>query len=270
MSPTSCYIQVGTECMHYLKVGSGSRLLLVFHGYGHDANALRLFEPYLSAEYTCLFFDLPHHGRSKWKEYVTFTAENLEQLVTELMQVNKVEKVSLLGYSIGGRVCLAIIDQMPAAIDRATLLASDGLRVDNYYRFFTRSGFGKRIFNQMLTEPRQYHRLLVILKKGKIVHEKRYKFAMHYLSDEATRQQLRKVWPSLAELTPDIAILQNTIKKNKVRIVIFMGRYDKIIPPSVAEKFKKGLETVQVITLDKGHRIYDAGNVKMMAETLLH
>lgn len=256
--------------MHYLRVGNGSRLLLIFHGYGHDAHALRIFEPYLTTEYTCLFFDLPHHGKSSWKEYVNFTSENLQQLVADLMQVNKVEKISLLGYSIGGRVCLSIVNQIPDRIDRVTLLASDGLRVDNYYRFFTRSGFGKRIFNHMLTEPGQYHKLLVVLKKGKIVHEKRYKFAMHYLSDEATRQQLRKVWPSLAELTPDIAALQQTIKKYKVPMVIFMGRYDKIIPPSVAEKFKQGLDSVQVVTLDTGHRIYDAGNVKMMAETLLH
>ncbi len=270
MPHTSCYIQVGTECLHYLKAGNGRKLLLAFHGYGHDAQSLTLFAPYLTDEYTCLFFDLPHHGKSNWKEYTLFTTRNLSALVQELMQANSVDCVSLLGYSIGGRVCLSIINLLPESIDKVTLLASDGMRVDPYYNFFTRNSYGKRIFNHMLTQPGQYHKLLSVLKKSRLVHEKRYKFAMHYLGDEAARQQLRKVWPSLTELVPGIPDVQKTIQGHKVPVAIFMGRYDKIIPPSVAEKFSKGLRSVQNFILNKGHRIYDTSNAKMIAETLLH
>lgn len=270
MPHTSCYIQVGTECLHYLKAGNGNRLLLAFHGYGLNAASLTLFEPYLSAEYTCLFFDLPHHGKSDWKNYSLFTTQNLSQLVQELMQVHGVNKISLLGYSIGGRVCFSIIHVLPVCIDKVTLLATDGLRIDPYYRFFTLNYSGKKIFNHLLTKPAPYHSIIKLLRKVKLVDESRYKFVMHYLDNEAGRNQLRKVWPSLTELVPPIAELKETIQRHKICITIFMGKYDRVIPPALAFKFKTGLDTVRVHILEKGHRLVDTQNVQSMAETLLH
>ena len=270
MSAESCYIQLGSERLHYLKTGSGKKLLLAFHGYGRDAQSMLAFAPHLEREYTCLFFDLPHHGASHWGHGSVFSAAQLSGMVSKLMKEYGVEKISLLGYSIGGRICLSIIHEMVQCVERVTLLANDGLRIDPYYRFFTRNAFGKKLFRLMLTRPGAYLSLLSLLHKGKMVHEKRYKFLMQYLADEAGRKQLSLGWPSMAELVPEIEPLKKIIARHKVPIVIFMGKHDMIIPAALAHKFKKGLDTVQVITLSKGHRLFDASNAGMIAESLLH
>lgn len=270
MSAESCYIQLGSERLHYLKTGRGKKLLLAFHGYGRDAQSMLLFAPYLEREYTCLFFDLPHHGGSHWGHGSVLSAMQLSGMVVELMNEHDVQKISLLGYSIGGRICLSIIHEMVECVERVTLLANDGLRIDPYYRFFTRNTLGKQLFRLMLVQPGAYLSLLSLLHKGKLLHEKRYKFLMQYLSDEAARKQLSLGWPAMAELVPEIQPLKKIIAHHKVSIVIFMGKHDMIIPASLAHKFKKGLDTVQVITLNKGHRLFDASNVGTIAESLLH
>ena len=270
MSLTSCHIRVGNEQLHYLKTGNGPRMLLAFHGYGHEANNLTLFAPYLSEDYTCLFFDLPHHGESGWAANTVFTEALLIQLIQALIKEFGVQKISLLGSSIGGRVCLSIVYVLPGCIDKVTLLASDCLRVDPYFHFFTTNPVGKKVFRHMLSKPGNYLKIAALLKKTGLVHEKRYKFVLHYLDNDASRKQLGNVWPAMAGLSPEIYSLKKIIQQYDIPITIFMGRYDKIIPPSVAEKFKMGLDSVHVIVLDKGHRIYDASNAAMIAGSLLH
>ena len=48
-----------------------------------------------------------------------------------------------------------------------------------------------------------------------------------------------------------------------------MGTHDKIMPPTLAEKFKTGLDTVQLYILDKGHRIFDDESAEQIAHSLL-
>src|ERR1035437_6177764 len=132
MNNESRYISAGKEQLHYLKMGSGKRLLLAFHGYSNDAELYRPLQEYLSKDYTILSFDLPHHGKSKWAEDIQFTKKDLMTMVETLKAEYHVDKVSLLGYSMGGRVCLTILEYMPASIDKVALIATDGLTVNFY------------------------------------------------------------------------------------------------------------------------------------------
>lgn len=265
----SGYISVGGEKLHYLQWGSGKRLLLAFHGYGDDSNIFAPIRAHLGNEYTMLSIDLPHHGRSKWEGDERFSRETLGLLVRQLMEQLSVEKVSLLGYSMGGRVSLAIIEQMPECIDKVALLATDGLAVNPYYYFFTKTYIGRKVFNNMLDKPGKYIKMVELLKKGGLVNTSRYRFAMHFLGSEDNRKFLQKVWPNTNDLMPSPVKLKALIKKHEIHVAIFMGRHDKIIPPALARRFKRGLSTVQVFELDKGHRLFDDTNAHLVAQQLL-
>jgi len=145
MNEESGFISTGAEKLHYLQWGCGRRLLLAFHGYGNDARIFIPFSEYLSSEYTILSFDLPHHGASKWQEGAKLTRQEVFDLTAAVMTKYNVEKVSLLGYSMGGRVCLSIVESMPERIDKVALIAADGLTINFYYYFLTRTWFGKKL-----------------------------------------------------------------------------------------------------------------------------
>lgn len=263
------YISVGEEKLHYLVWGSGKRLLLAFHGYGNDAAIFNPFVDYLNEAYTILSFDLPHHGNSKWTEGTPLTKKDLVALVDTLKEQYKVDKISLLGYSMGGRICLTIVECVPASIDKVVLIATDGMTVNFYYYFFTRTYFGRKLFRYMLEKPDSFLNIIDWLRKKNLVDASRHKFFMNYLRPEPSRKFLLQVWPGLRHLVPSPAKLKQAIRKHHIPVSIFMGTYDKIMPPSLAEKFKTGLDTAQLYILEKGHRVFDNENAQQIAERLL-
>ncbi len=268
MHHLSAYIQLGSERLHYLQTGTGKRVLLAFHGYGEDAHIFSAIEPYLTAEFTLLSFDLPHHGSSQWGD----SPVNKKQLVLLVDTVRKqygVEKVSLLGYSLGGRVCLSIVESIPESIERTTLLASDGLVKNSYYSFFTGNPVGKKIFRSMLEKPAPYFKIMDWLHNRNLVHPSRYKFAMLSLGSPESRSHLLNVWPAMRLLVPAQARLKRAIKDHNIPVALFMGANDKIMPPRLAEQFKDGLPTVQLHIVERGHRVFDHENAAQIAKTLL-
>jgi pimeloyl-ACP methyl ester carboxylesterase len=260
---------VGKERLHYIKWGSGKRLLVAFHGYSASAWMFSLLAKYLENEYTIFSFDLPHHGSSPWGEGSRITAADLAVMAQQLMKENGRDKISLTGYSIGGRVCLALMAQLPEQTDRITLLATDGLRVDPYFYFFTGTAIGRKLFRNLLEKPGAYMRAIDIIKRLKLVNLSRYKFATHFLASTASRQLLLKVWPVMSGLMTRPAHLRATIKRHRIPVSIFMGAYDQIMPPSIAVKFKRGLDTVQLYVLNKGHRVLDNETAQQIANSLL-
>lgn len=269
MNGQSGYISSGTNQLHYLKWGNGPDLLLAFHGYANTASIFAPLDQYLHDKYTIISFDLPHHGKSQWAEDALLTTKDLTEMVTTLMQNYRVNKVALIGYSMGGRVCLSILETMPASISKVVLLATDGLTVNAYYYFFTRTWLGNRIFRNLLSKPRFYLRIMDWLKDKKLANPSRHKFATHFLQTEEHRNFLLRVWPAMSRLIPAPAKLKATIRQHKIPIAIFMGAYDKIMPPLLGEKFKTGLDTVQLFVLEKGHHVLDHDSARQIAEYLL-
>jgi pimeloyl-ACP methyl ester carboxylesterase len=263
------YISVGNEKLHYLRYGTGEQLLLAFHGYGNDATLFDPFIPHLHNAYTILSFDLPHHGKSEWTEDTVFRKRDLVIMVAALKEKFKVDKVSLLGYSMGGRVCLTITQYMPESIDKVALVATDGLRIDHFYYFLTRTYFGKKLFKKELLKPDRFFKVIDWLKRKKWLDAHKYKFVMNYMKPPDSRKFLMQVWPGMSQLMTSPPKLKRAIKQHHIPVSIFMGAYDRVMPPILAEKFKEGLDSVQLFILDKGHRVFDAGNAHLIAEHLL-
>jgi pimeloyl-ACP methyl ester carboxylesterase len=269
MNEQSGYISVGTEKLHYLQWGKGRRLLLAFHGYGNNATIFEPVREYLSKEYTILSFDLPHHGESKWTEDTKLAKKDLPGLVETVMAAYSVHKLSLLGNSMGGRVCLSILESMPDHIDKVTLIATDGLTINFYYYFLTRTWFGKKLFRKMMEKPMLFFRVVNWLRKMNLVNAGRRRFVMNFLQTEASRKFLLQVWPAMSDIIPSPANLRRLIKQHAIPVSVFLGAYDKVIPPSLGKNFKSGLDTVQLYILEKGHLVLDHENARQIAESLL-
>jgi pimeloyl-ACP methyl ester carboxylesterase len=269
MRTLSGYIRLGDEQLHHLSMGSGRKLLLAFHGYNNTAQIFQPFVSYLGREYTIISIDLPHHGKSEWPEVRRFDVSQLKQLIKFLLEEYKVDKLSLMGYSLGGRVCLKAVELMPGNIDKVLLIAPDGLAFNPFYYFLTRTAVGSNIFRRFLTDPQRYMGLIEFARRRKWLDESRYKFAMQYLQTESARNFLLRVWPGMSRLIPSSVKLRSAIKRHSIPVHVFMGSYDRIIPVPLAKKFKKELETVQLHILDKGHRVFDSETLPQMAQCFL-
>ncbi len=264
----SGYFKVKDVQLHYLQMGSGKQLLLAFHGYNNDAGLFMPFENEIGERYTIISVDMPHHGKSHW-DNEALSVQMLQELITHLKKKYSVEKISLLGYSMGGRACLKLVECCCKDIDKVVLMASDGLRFNFFYYFLTRVAIGKKLFKHFIEQPEKYLPLVERLKKWKWIDESRYKFAMQYVHTEEKRRFLHNVWPAMSALIPLTSKVKANIKKEEIPLYIFMGKYDKIIQPELAVNFCKGLPTAKLTVLEKGHRLMDEECVAEIAKCLL-
>lgn len=263
------YVSLGEWGLHYEEWGTGSKLLLAFHGYAESASTFHLFGQYLGKEYTILAFGLPHHGASTWKEDMPFTIHHLSALVRSVKTTYNVNKISVMGYSIGGRICLSMVAAMPETIDKVLLMGADGLAVNGNYYLLTRTRIGKFLFKWFLRNPKASMRMNNALRNLRLISAARHKLVAHSLRTEEQRKLLLQVWPGLSSLLPKPRKVKAIIAQYRVPIVIYMGAYDKLLPPKLSIRFAQGLDTVKVFILKKGHKIFDKDNAQEIAQQLL-
>jgi pimeloyl-ACP methyl ester carboxylesterase len=175
----------------------------------------------------------------------------------------------LLGYSLGGRVCLKAVELIPERIEKVLLIASDGLAFNPFYYFVTRTKVGKHIFSSFLTNPNKFIGVIEWAKRKNLIDASRYRFFMQYLDSDYERMLLLRIWPSMSRLIPNTKKLKEAIRKFEVPVCIYMGKHDRIIPVGLAQQFTKDMKTVRLFVLDRGHRVFDNETIPKMVACLL-
>lgn len=254
MSLQSGILKYKNNKVHCIRIGSGSKLLIAFHGFGHDAGVFTPLAQSLPVDYTLVAIDLPGHGQTQWTD-THIRKKDLMAIVQGIKNDCAVERFSLLGYSLGGRVCLNIVEQQPNWIDKLVLLASDGLQKNIWYHLATQNILGRAVFKSVVHQPEGWLRKAEFLRKYKLLDESRMKFVRHQLMNATVRGRLSYVWPVTSRLIANIPIIKWNINKHKIEVHLFMGKYDRIFPIAQGEAFIKKLKNAQLHLLDTGHNL---------------
>lgn len=252
MQVQSGIIKVENQEMHCLRMGNGPKMLLAFHGFDNNAAIFTPLANELSDLYTVISIDLPGHGTTKW-QLPFFEKKHLMALVQGFKLDKQVDKISLIGYSLGGRVCLNIIEKQPNWVEEIFLLAADGVQKNIWYYLATQNIIGKKIFRYMCENPEGLLRKFSWLRDIKLVDESRYKFAKTKLQNDKVRNLLAYVWPVMSKLTADRVRVKNYINRYKIKVHVFSGKYDRIFPPERSRKFMFALRNTQQHIIDTGH-----------------
>lgn len=253
--------------LHYQEAGYGSRLLVAFHGYGNTSNLFEPFIPFLEKEYKIIAVDLPHHHLSEWDESI-LSLEDLTQFFDYLRTSYLVEKIDLMGYSIGGRVCLSLLPHCKGKVNHCIVIASDGLNFNLIYYFITSTTLGNILFENF-TKNLFYLRLIKLLHQLKFINEKKYKFYLSYISKQKDRQLLYRRWMNLSKFLPDYNSIHKTSLVSELKISLVMGKYDTIIPIKKGESFIKKVPQAKMYIVQKGHRIFDHDSIPFISKLLM-
>ncbi|MDP8211700.1 MAG: alpha/beta hydrolase [Candidatus Zapsychrus exili] len=101
-------------------VGRGDPLLFI-HGWGVDRRIWRQQQKHFSRNYNVISVDLPGHGLSKFKKVeLTQIAEDINQILESL----DIDKITVVGSSLGGLVALKIYDLFPEGFKRLVFVGS--------------------------------------------------------------------------------------------------------------------------------------------------
>jgi pimeloyl-ACP methyl ester carboxylesterase len=119
------YFYFRDKRIHYSDNGKG-RIIFLLHGYLESALIWKNIEDKLSKDFRIISVDLPGHGQS---EVFTdeFSMEHMAHMIKELIDYRGIDRIFLVGHSLGGYVTLAFLELFPERLSGYCLFHSHPL-----------------------------------------------------------------------------------------------------------------------------------------------
>jgi len=126
-APATRDIAAGDYRLRVLELGSGAVPIIFIHGFGADLNTWMFNQPALAEHDRTIAFDLPGHGGSSKALKGPVDGASFAADLDRLLAALGVERVHLVGHSMGGAIALHFVSWQPARVASVTLIASAGL-----------------------------------------------------------------------------------------------------------------------------------------------
>lgn len=265
------FISFRSSRFHYACLGTGPRILFAFHGYGESGESFGFLEGALGSDFTIVAIDLPFHGASVWQEGLSLAPRDLLEVMSSIADrlPGKEDGWWLMGYSMGGRVALQLLELAPARIRRMVLLATDGLQMNFWYWLATQTMAGNALFRWTMKRPAW---LFFLLKTGhvlRVVNPSIYKFTAHYVDDARIREKLYARWTTMRGFRPDLAAVGRFIRQYEIPMRLLYGSYDRIIRWERGERFRRpNAPYCELTLLQAGHQLLQAKFLEVIVKAL--
>jgi pimeloyl-ACP methyl ester carboxylesterase len=112
----------------YRIAGSGPAILLV-HGIGDNSTTWNTVQTKLAQRFTVIAPDLLGHGKSD-KPRADYSVAAYANGMRDLLSVLDIERVTILGHSLGGGVAMQFAYQFPHLVERLILVGAGGVTKD--------------------------------------------------------------------------------------------------------------------------------------------
>lgn len=250
------------------KMGRGNKPLLALHGYGQDSTWFRHHAELLQESYTLYCIDLAYHGNHEnFNAGLLFNSEYAESWMTAILDALNLEKIGLMGYSIGARVALSVAAWHPNLVSELWLMAPDGLPVSKTYKLLTGTLCGKLTFKSFIATPGFSLALISLFDKTKILNHKVANFYRTEIGSKRKRQKLFDTWMAYRKAKPDYSVLQQNMNKGILSVTCILGKEDRVIPFKKTRKFiLKNLQGSGIIELDLGHNLLSDKGARLLEE----
>jgi len=241
--------------LSYITIGNGKKPAIAFHGFGQDSSYYKCFGQALGKEYTIYSFDLPYHGNDDTEKTENPVDRNmLRTFFQDFIESKKILQFTNIGFSIGAKISLVLLELFPEKTERIILMAPDGFRTNIWYKLATGSRPTRSLFKYIIYNPDFFFRFSDAMVSLKLIHPGISRFARSQMNSSQKREKVYYTWMFFRKLRfPKNRILA-TLAEYKIPISIFLGNDDKIIQP---EQFRFMSDDQRVdckmLILDAGH-----------------
>lgn len=236
--------------IEFTTYGSGTKTLLAFHGFGLTKESFSILENKLGNKYTIYSFDLFFHGNSYWNHKdQPLSKTTLINFIDKFLNHFKIDRFSVMGYSLGGKISLCITEHYAASIDQLTMIAADGFVISPWYKMATGFNFTRNILKYIVFKPTFYFTVTGILSRIGIVPKSTIKFAELNMSTLSLRKKVYQTWVVYRLLKIDVPEFCNLANHHNISVHFFLGLKDTIIPLKAIVKASSSIKnrTVKII-----------------------
>ncbi|HKS88574.1 MAG TPA: acetoin dehydrogenase dihydrolipoyllysine-residue acetyltransferase subunit [Stellaceae bacterium] len=227
-APASRDLDAGGRRLRVLELGAGEAAPVVFvHGFGADLNTWMFNQPALAESRRTIAIDLPGHGGAD-KEVGAGDAASFADAVAAGLAALDVDRVHIVGHSMGGAIALHVAAHQPERVAGLTLIAAAGFGpeinaafIDGFVRAQRRREM-QEVLTLLVHDPALVSRQMV----EDVLRYKRLDGAQRALETVAAAWFANGVqWEAQADAVADLAMPAQ----------IIWGRDDRIIPVAHAE-----------------------------------
>jgi pimeloyl-ACP methyl ester carboxylesterase len=259
---------VGELRLNYAVFGEGDQPVLAFHGFGRTHEDFIRFSRPFQDKYTFYAFDIFFHGKSHIGDRLVdeepLTKEELGGVFTQFLEKENLKKVALMGYSLGGRICLCLAEVIAPKISALYLFAPDGLVLNRWYAMLSHYSIGRFAFRQFIRYNKPFYWILNGLRASKVISQNTYVFVSSQIETREMQLQVYAVWVFLRKIESDFENLERSVGEKPITFDLFFGIYDKIIPEKNAKKLKRSRLDVNIHNLRSGHILLTAANGELL------
>ena len=247
-------LQYKSSTIAYHTFGSGEEVLFCFHGYGLTGESFAVLQTVLVIDYTLICIDFPFHGDTDWQEGLFFSVEDLWAIMNQLNPKPDIS-FSLMGYSMGGRISMCLLQAYTNEIKQMALVAPDGLRFNWWQEVATHTIIGNHLFRYTMRCPAWLFAAIPLAGKLGMISRSIEKFAEGHINDAQARQLLYERWCAMRDFKPRLGLLRKLINQYKIPVNLLFGKYDKIITTNQGLAFKKNEPLISVKEIRCGHQV---------------
>jgi pimeloyl-ACP methyl ester carboxylesterase len=128
LTPTLAYRTIHGYRRAYRVAGSGPAILLI-HGIGDNSTTWSTVQSKLAQRFTVIAPDLLGHGKSD-KPRADYSVAAYANGMRDLLSVLEIDRVTVVGHSLGGGVAMQFAYQFPQLVERLILVGAGGVTKD--------------------------------------------------------------------------------------------------------------------------------------------
>jgi pyruvate dehydrogenase E2 component (dihydrolipoamide acetyltransferase) len=214
--------------LRYLALGEGDSVpVLLLHGFGADLNTWMFTQPALADGRQVIAVDLPGHGGSA-KQMDQADAESLAAIVGHALNALGIERLHLVGHSMGGGIAISFASRNPDHVATLTLISSAALGPEINAAFI--DGFVRAARRREAIEA-----LNLLVHDPALVSRSMVEDVLRYKRLDGVPQALAALAEEWFPGGRQRVALGDAVTGLKLPVQIIWGREDRIIPVAHAE-----------------------------------
>lgn len=248
--------------LNYEILGNGTEPLLVFHGIGQTGKeCFSAFERELGSHFKICAFDLPFHGGSaplfqadRWdRGNEPVSPEEWRAFLAGFLSEQGISRFSIAGFSLGGRFALATLDLFFDRIDKAFLIAPDGVIDQPIYRLATGSRMMRGAFFSVMKRRKALQRFAGMLQNLGLIHISVTRVLNRLTASDEHALLVFRSWVNLRKLKASGEFYRKDSSVFEGKVFLFLGKYDHLVKERDVSPLLRKLDRSQVIWLNSGH-----------------
>lgn len=239
-------------------------VVVAFHGFARpleDLHSAHLAWPF---PHVMVSIHLPHHGGSAplpgRGENDRIIEPGVFNRILDLIiqrEVQNSKDRTLLGYSIGGRIGLALAADRPENWQHAIFLAPDGLKQSPFYAITVHTQLGRWAWFWMDRNEKRVWKWSDALLKWGLISKHLHGFIYFHSSSHAMRMMVWHGWRTHRGCWPSHRAIVAALERIPRTSFVF-GEYDKIIPTRNASRLRRMTQRsphISFQTVRSGHNM---------------